>query len=253
MRFTPQLRALDWLVAKPIAHRGLHDEAKGLVENCEASFEAAIAHNFSIETDVELSKDGEAMVFHDDTVERVLDDFGPVKNFTVAELKKMRYRQGADRIQTLNELMEQINGRATVVVEIKSLWDDDFTLTDRTLEVLTNYHGPHCVMSFDPALIARAAAILPDTVRGITADRVIDPYYNFMPVSKRLAMQQLSHLPETRPDFISFDFSQLPFGPVTAFRAAGNPLVTWTIRSPEQARMARRYCDQVTFEKFVPA
>lgn len=253
MRFTPQVRALDWLVAKPIAHRGLHNEAKGLVENCESSFAAAIQNSFSIETDVELSKDGEAMVFHDDDVDRVLDAKGAVKSFTCAELKKMSYRQGRERIQTLGELVEQINGKTTLVVEIKSLWDDDFTLTDRALKVLARYKGPYVVMSFDPDLIARAAATYPDVIRGITADRVIDPYYDMLPITKRLSMQNYWHLPFTRPHFVSFDFSQLPFQPITQFRAAGHPILTWTIHSDEQASFARRYCDQITFENFIPA
>lgn len=252
MRDTPQLRALEWLVAKPIAHRGLHNEALGLVENCEGSFAAAISHGFSIETDIELTKDGEAVVFHDDDVDRVLDAKGPVKNFTTAALKQMRYRRGQDRIQTLSELLEQVAGKTTLVVEIKSLWDDDYTLTDRALAVLAKYQGPVCVMSFDPSLIARAAAIAPHIVRGITADRVTDPYYDPLPLAKRLSMQTYSHLPQTRPDFISFDFMQLPFQPITEFRSVGHPILTWTIRSEAQAAQARLHCDQITFENFVP-
>ncbi len=151
------------------------------------------------------------------------------------------------------ELVEQINGKTTLVVEIKSLWDDDFTLTDRALKVLSGYNGPVCVMSFDPTLISRAAATYPDVVRGITADRVIDPYYNMLPIAKRLSMQNYWHLPFSRPHFVSFDFSELPFQPITLFRAAGHPILTWTIHSDEQAAMARRYCDQITFENFVPA
>jgi glycerophosphoryl diester phosphodiesterase len=253
MRFTPQIRALEWLVANPIAHRGLHHEAMGLVENCESSFAAAMREGFSIETDVELSKDGEAMIFHDDNVDRVLDAKGAVKSFTSAELKKMNYRQGRERIQTLAELLEQIRGKTTLVVEIKSLWDDDFTLTDRALKVISGYNGPVCVMSFDPTLIARAAVTYPDAIRGITADRVIDPYYNMLPIAKRLSMQNYWHLPYSRPHFVSFDFSQLPFQPITQFREAGHPILTWTIHSDEQAALARRYCDQITFENFIPA
>ena len=253
MRFTPQLRALDWLVAKPIAHRGLHNEAIGHIENCESSFEAAIAHGFSIECDIQLTADGQAVVFHDDEVDRVLGGTGKVKQFTVRELKAMAFKQGKDKVQTLAELLEQVAGRTTVVIEIKSLWDDDFTLTDHAVEVLSSFGGPYALMSFDPDLIARVTETAAYTVRGITADRVIDPYYNPLPVAKRLDMQNFSHLPQTRPHFVSFDFSQLPFQPITEFRAAGYPIITWTIRSQEQAVAARRWCDQITFENFVPA
>ncbi len=251
MRFTPQLRALDWLVAKPIAHRGLHHEAIGRVENCESSFEAAIAMGFSLECDIQLTADGQAVVFHDDEVDRVLDGKGKVKQFTFQEIKALVFKQGRDRVQSLAELIEQVAGRATLVIEIKSLWDFDFTLTDHAVKVLSTYGGPYALMSFDPDLIARVAATASSTVRGITADRVIDPYYNPLPVAKRLAMQSFSHLPQTRPHFVSFDFSQLPFQPITEFRGAGYPILTWTIRNPKQAAAARRWSDQITFENFV--
>ena len=253
MRFTPQLRALDWLVARPIAHRGLHDEARGRVENCESSFEAAIANGFSIECDIQLTDDGHAVVFHDDEVDRVLDGKGKVKQFTLQELKAMALKQGKDRVQSLAELVEQVAGRTTLVIEIKSQWNFDFTLTDHAIDVLSTYGGPYALMSFDPDLTARVAATSFSTVRGITADRVIDPYYNPLPVAKRIAMQTFSHLPQTQPHFISFDFSQLPFPPITEFRDAGYPILTWTIRNPQQAVAARRWCDQITFENFVPA
>src|SRR5437016_6130404 len=124
MRFTPQLRALDWLVHRPIAHRGLHNEKIGAVENCESSFAAAIARGFSIECDIQLTADGEAVVFHDDEVERVLDGKGKVKSLTTREIKAMAFKQGKDRVQTLAELLEQVAGRTTLLIEIKSLWDD---------------------------------------------------------------------------------------------------------------------------------
>ena len=253
MRFTPQLRALDWLVAKPIAHRGLHDEALGLVENCEASFEAAIGQGFSIECDIQVTADEQAVVFHDDDVDRVLGGTGKVKHFTVRELKAMAFKHGKDRVQTLAELLEQVGGRSTLIIEIKSLWDDNYILTDHAVHVLSSYQSPFALMSFDPNLIARVAATAPSIVRGITADRVIDPYYNTLPVAKRLAMQTYSHLPQTRPHFVSFDFTQLPFQPITEFRDSGHPIITWTIRSEEQEATARRWCDQITFENFNPA
>ncbi|MBG1231630.1 glycerophosphodiester phosphodiesterase family protein [Aestuariivirga litoralis] len=253
MRFTPQLRALDWLVAKPIAHRGFHDEKNGHVENCESSFAAAVAQGYSIECDIQLTKDGQAVVFHDDDIDRVMQGHGRVKDFTTRELKAMSFKQGKDRVQTLAELLEQVAGRTTLVIEIKSLWDDDFTLTDHALNVLADYTGPHALMSFDPDLVARVAATSSGTVRGITADRVIDPYYEPLPVAKRVAMREMSHLPQSQPHFISFDYRQLPFQPITEFQAAGFPIITWTIENDAQAKQARRWCDQITFENFVPA
>ena len=124
----------------------------------------------------------------------------------------MRFKQGKDKVQTLAEFLEQVDGRTTAVIEIKSLWDDDFTLTDHAVQMCWRITpGPYALMSFDPDLIARVAATAPDTVRGITADRVIDPYYDPLPVAKRVAMREMSHLPQSQPHFVSVDFRQLPF------------------------------------------
>ena len=189
MRFSPQMRDLKWLVAKPIAHRGLHDASKGIVENCESAFALAIKHGYAIECDIELTKDGEAVVFHDDEIDRLMDGKGMVKTFTTTELKQKKYRQCKDKIQTLDELLEQVDGRSTLVIEIKSLWDEDMALTHRALDMLADYNGPYALMSFDPHIVACVAERSPATVRGITADRVTDPYYNNLSLARRLEMQ----------------------------------------------------------------
>ncbi len=253
MRFSPQMRDLKWLVAKPIAHRGLHNESKAIVENCESAFAAAIKHGYAIECDIELTKDGEAVVFHDDEIDRLMDGKGAVKSFTTKELKKKKYRQGKDQIQTLGELLDQVNGRTTLVIEIKSLWDEDMTLTQRALDVLADYDGPYALMSFDPHIIACVAERSPVTVRGITADRVTDPYYNMLSLARRLEMQSFSHLPRSKPHFVSFDANGLPFAAVGEIRDRGHPVICWTIRSPKQAAQALRYADQITFENYHPA
>lgn len=250
MRFSPQLRDLHWLVERPIAHRGLHDTSR--MENSQSAFAAAIKHNYAIECDLQLSKDGEAMVMHDEALDRVMDHEGWLKNFTVHELKAMVYKFGKDRMQTLGELLEQVNGRVTLVIELKSEFKGELGLVRRAIEVLESYLGPYCLMSFDPEMIAAVAEISPTTVRGITADRVIDPYYQPLSFERRLALREFSHLPETRPHFVSFNFKELPFQPVSQIHAAGHPVIGWTIRSAAEAAQARRYSDQITFEGFLP-
>jgi glycerophosphoryl diester phosphodiesterase len=252
MRFTPQMRALDWLVSKPIAHRGLHVEANGIVENSESAFANAMAKGLSMECDIQLTADGHAVVFHDDEVERVLDGKGKVKSLTLAQIKHMKFRGGNDRVQTLPEMLEQVAGRETLVIEIKSLWDNDMTLTRHVVDILGHYKGPFAIMSFDENIVACAAELAPNIVRGITADRVTDPYFNILPVERRIAMQSLDHLPRSKPHFISYYFRDLPFQPVGEIRRRGFPIITWTIRSDEEARIARRYSDQITFENYTP-
>ena len=243
--------ALGWLVARPIAHRGLHDKAKGVIENTESAFAAAIRHAYAIECDLQMTGDGEAVVFHDETLDRVTTDSGPVRGRSAAELRRVAFKAGRDRIQTLAELLEQVDGRVPLVIELKSHWDGDVALAARALAVLAAYRGPYGLMSFDPDLVEALRRRSPATVRGIAADRAADPYYEFLPPDRLLELRGFAHLARTEPHFISFDYRELPFAPVTEFREAGNPVITWTIKSPEAAVQARRYCDQITFEGFL--
>ncbi len=243
-------RALEFLTARPIAHRGLHDLAKGAVENTASAFAAAIAGGYAIECDLQLTMDGEAVVFHDEQLERLTESTGMVKDRTAAEMKSLVIRNSQDRVQTLRELLDQVQARVPLVIELKSHWDGDERLAERALAVLKSYDGPYCLMSFDPDIIAAVRRLSPETIRGIVAERAFDPYYDALPREKQVELRTFSHVARTRPDFVSFYFEELPWAPVSALRAKGTPVITWTIRSASEARQALRHCDQITFEGF---
>ncbi len=251
MRFSLQMRRLDWLVVRPIAHRGLHDKLHGIIENTAGAFTAAVAGNYAIECDLQISADGEALVFHDDTLDRLTDESGPVKARTTKELQRIAIRDSGDRMQTLGELLDQVDGKVPLAIELKSHWNGDVALAAQAMKVLESYPGPYALMSFDPDMVAAVAELSPRAVRGIIADRTVHPYYNDLPVEQRIALRHFTHLPRTRPHFLSYQFRDLPFAPVQQFRAAGFPVITWTIRSREEESQALRYCDQVTFEGYI--
>ncbi|MFN4143209.1 glycerophosphodiester phosphodiesterase family protein [Aestuariivirga sp.] len=244
-------RAADFILARPIAHRGLHDIAKGIVENTSSAFQAALDHGYAIECDLQITKDGEAVVFHDETLERLTQAAGRVKDLTAAEMKQLAIRHSQDHVQTLAELLEQVAGRVPLIIELKSHWDGEERLAARALEVLKDYPGPHALMSFDPDAVAAVRRLSPQTIRGIVAERAFDSYYDALPLAKQIELRTFSHVERTRPDFVSFYFDELPWAPVSALRASGKPVITWTIRSPQQAWRARRHSDQITFEGFL--
>jgi glycerophosphoryl diester phosphodiesterase len=243
---------LDWLTAKPIAHRGLHNSKLGIIENSRSAFDAAIKGGYPIECDLQLTKAGEPIVFHDENLGRLSKEAGPVKDRTTTELQQIGLRGSKDRIQSLSELLRQVHGQVPLIIELKSHWDGNTVLADRAIDGLAGYGGPYALMSFDPALIEAVRHLSPDTVRGIVADRVSDPFYSALPFSRRLELRHFSHFMKTMPHFISFEWTGLPFAPVSALRRCGFPLICWTIRSPEAASKARRYADQITFEGFSP-
>src|SRR5262245_59652130 len=144
---------LDWLTARPIAHRGLHDAANGVIENTASAFNAAIAGNYGIECDVQISADGEAMVHHDDALGRLTEGSAALATLSAGEIKAVKFKATPDRIMTLGELCDLVGGRVTLTVEIKSRFDGDLRLVHRTAQVLGAYRGPVAAMSFDPAPI----------------------------------------------------------------------------------------------------
>ncbi|MGD0023965.1 MAG: glycerophosphodiester phosphodiesterase family protein, partial [Xanthobacteraceae bacterium] len=161
--------SLDWLTARPIAHRGLHDAARGVIENTAGAARAAIAGGYGIEVDVQVSADGEAMVHHDDVLGRLTEGEGRLDAFTAAQLKRVPFRGSDERMMTLGDLCDLVGGRVTMLVELKSRFDGDGRLPVRVAAVLDRYRGPVAAMSFDPRQLALLRQESPRLVRGIIA------------------------------------------------------------------------------------
>jgi glycerophosphoryl diester phosphodiesterase len=188
------MRAPDWLTARPVAHRGLHDISRGIVENMPGAVQAAVAGNFSIEVDIQLSADGEAMVHHDHALGRLTDATGEVVGKTAAELKAVRFKDTDERMMSLSDLCTLVAGRVPLVIEVKSHFDGDRKLVRRMAEVLASYQGPAVGMSFDPDQVAALRELLPARPRGIVAQRSYeDEYWNYLTQPQRDSMLYLRH------------------------------------------------------------
>lgn len=242
---------LAWLTARPIAHRGLHDAANGIVENSPSAIAAAADAGYSIELDVQLTADGDAVVFHDETLDRLTDERGAVMQRSCAELRATAYSTGSDRIASLAEILALVAGRVPLVIEIKSLWGHAGPLERRVAEQLRDYRGDVAVMSFDPRTVAEMRRIAPHLTRGIVASRYAAPEeWPHLDAAQRLCLRHLLHALKTRPQFVSYDANGLPAPAPWIARAMGVPVITWTIRSEAERARALRWSDQVTFEGF---
>jgi glycerophosphoryl diester phosphodiesterase len=248
------MRAPDWLTARPVAHRGLHDAARGIIENMPGAAQAAVAGNFSIECDIQLTSDGEAMVHHDDALGRLTEGSGALLDKTAAELKAVKFKDTPECMMSLGDLCTLVAGRVPLVIEVKSHFDGDRRLVTRMAEVLASYQGPVVGMSFDPDQVLALREKMPTLPRGIVAEReyTAADWPEATPAQRR-GMEHLRHAFRTRPHFVAFWVNELPAAaPWIARNIFGLPLLTWTVRTPEQRERAARHADQMIFEGFRP-
>src|SRR5450759_3176007 len=205
------MAGLAWLTARPIAHRGLHDASAGVIESTASAFSAAIAGGYGMETDLQISANGEVMVHHDDALCRFTEGSCRLCDMASVEIKRVRFKTSADRILTLGELCDLVGGRTTLVLELKSHFDGDRRLAQRAADVLANYAGPVAMMSFDPAMIEVVRWIAPDLTRGIVAERHYAHHeWDRIPRSEKSRMAFLLHANRTRPQFIAYGVKDLP-------------------------------------------
>ena len=167
-----RLNAPAWLTARPIAHRGLHDVENGVVENTLAAAAAAVAQTCAIECDVQLSRDEEVFVFHDDTLDRLTDATGALIEKSAAAIARTHLSRatGDTKIPTLAEFLALVAGRVPVVCELKSRFDGDVRIGDRVAALAAGYEGPLALKSFDPAVISHLRVLGSDRPLGMIAE-----------------------------------------------------------------------------------
>jgi glycerophosphoryl diester phosphodiesterase len=231
---------ISWLTQRPIAHRGYHDMNKTRWENTLSAARAAIERNYAIECDVHLSADGVPVVFHDSELERLTGQKGFIYEKTAAEMAAMKIGGTDDHAPTLRELLEVIDGRVPLVIELKGIEGKDNGLVKAVASVLSGYQGKAAIMSFDHWLVRRFAEDAPGIPGGLTAEgkgiRDIELHFSMLahPIS-----------------FVSFSVSDLP-NPFISFvrEKLAMPVITWTVRDQQARDTTARYADQVTFEGY---
>ncbi|RVQ69690.1 glycerophosphodiester phosphodiesterase [Croceicoccus ponticola] len=230
----PPVTGQEWLGEWTYAHRGLHGLAS--TENSPAAFDAAIRAGLGIECDVQASADGEAMVFHDWTLDRLTDEAGPLRERSAEQLSHLALHSGGT-ISRLHDVLRQVDGKVPLLIEVKSkrgmVWKP---LCRSVVAALSDYRGIAAVMSFDPRIVRWFASTLPYRPRGLVTGRED---------RGRLAyrMQREVYILYCRPTFIACDIRDLPDPALARHRANGTPLLTWTVRSPELMARARRHAD----------
>lgn len=236
----------------PIAHRALHGE--GVPENSLAAVRAAVAAGYGIEIDVQPSADGVAMVFHDYVLDRLTGESGPVSARSAAELGAIRLTGGAEGIPTLAEVLEAVAGQVPLLIEIKdqdgAMGPDIGGLGRAVADALAGYAGPVAVMSFNPHAVAEMAELAPEIPRGLTTYGFDDADARRLPEPQRAQLAGIADFNRVGASFISHDRRDLAAPRVAALKAAGVPVLCWTVRSEREESQARQIADNITFEGY---
>ena len=232
---------IAWLTETPIAHRGLHDEAAGVYENTLSAARAAMEAGYAIEVDLQFSSDGLPMVFHDYTLERMTSRSGNMRDLDEKELSNLTIKDTNDTIPTLKKLLELIDGRVGIVLELKGLFGKDDGFIKSVSDALSGYKGNVVIMSFAHHLLEDAREFAPHLPLGLTAEGDDKAYSAHRSIAEKCDV-----------DFLSYEAGNLECRFVAEFKQTGRPIICWTIRSQEEMRECLTFADQPTFETFRP-
>ena len=236
----PEADRVAFLGGQPYAHRGLHGGA--IVENSRAAFRAAIEGGFGIELDVQAAHGGEPFVFHDATLDRLTDAKGALWDRVGHELDGIRLKGTEETIPRLGEILALIDGRVPLLIEVKAKGRSIGAFCLGVRRALEGYRGPVAVMSFNPEVGHWFHAHAPRIVRGLVVTEE----------GKRgLRGRAERHVAlwHAKPDFLAYDIRDLPGRFPAQQRARGLKLLTWTVRTAEQERIASAAADAIIFER----
>ena len=227
------------------AHRGLHGES--VPENSLLAFELAVKEGYGIELDVQLSADGEVMVFHDYKLARMTGCEKKLCELTVEELSELRLKGTEERIPTFREVLKLVNGRVPLLVELKGE-STDTSLCPKVAELLREYKGAYCIESFNPLLIGKMKKQLPGAYYGLLYTNTCKDRKKYSPLNIVISCMGLNFI--ARPDFIAYNhkYRNALVVKITTclFRA---PKFVWTVKGEEAIREARERGEHPIFER----
>jgi glycerophosphoryl diester phosphodiesterase len=231
-----------WLLEKPIAHRGSHDDK--IPENSLGAFKRSIELGLPIELDVHLLKDNKVVVFHDEELERLTGVKGMISHCDSKMIKDFRLLGTDEPVPLLSDVLDLVNDQVPIILEIKNT-DYDGRLEDCVCDLLKNYNGRVAIQSFNPLSLIHCRKKAPERPRGI----LTAAEYDDLPFYKRWVLNSYLLLPRVKPSYIAHECASLDFLSLKTFRKLELiPIIAWTIRSESDLDFAQQRCQNVIFE-----
>lgn len=232
------------------AHRGLFDNDNGIPENSMKAFRRAVEAGYGIELDVQLTKDGVPVIFHDFTLNRMCGVSGKVENMTYAKLNKLSLLHTDEKIPKLKDFLDMVNGQVPLIIELK-IESVNLALCPAVQSLLEDYKGVYCIESFNPLALLWYRRKHKEVMRGqLSTNFRYDGNY------KNVTFFFLTHLLTncaTRPDFIAYNchFKTEP-GRRICRNLYKNLAVAWTVKNQKQLESLKKDFDLFIFESFIP-
>lgn len=235
---------MNWNRYKYIAHRGLYDRID-TPENSIKAFKNAIEKGYAIELDLNMSKDGYLVVFHDDSLKRMTGLKASITSLELSEIKKQKLLGSDNIIPTFEDVLMLVNGRVPLMIEVKT--NERYKeLLSKLMLMLEKYDGEYIIESFDPRVVYWLKKKYPKVVRGqIAGKRIVDIKSKVL----RWFLGIMAFNPFTKPDFISYLYTQIDEKFYMKQKKKGREVAAWTLKDDGEYRKIKDYCDMVIFEK----
>ncbi len=241
---------LDWIIARPIAHRGFHDNESEYPENSLAAFERAVKNEYPVELDVRLLKDSEVVVFHDKSLDRMTKHEGMIKDCESDQIRQIKLLESQQPLPLLSEVLDAVAGRIPLIIEVKNEDHRVGPLEKSLWQRLSSYKGKYVIVSFNPFTLKWFRKNAPEVIRGQLSS---DFHGEDIPFYTKFLLRNLLLNLASKPDLILYDIRCLPYWAAARARKKGFPLLGWTTRSQEDHTTALKFCDNVIFEGYQPS
>ena len=233
------------------AHRGFHQRPDA-PENSLEAFRCAVDRGYGIELDVHLLKDGTLAVLHDSSLKRMTGREGNIEDLTAKDLPSCFLGKSKETIPTFRQVLDLVDGRTPLIVELKAFNGNDVALTDKACKMLAGYRGLYCIESFSPLVVRHLAKHYPDIVRGqLSMNFLKTP--GTLPLPEAFVGTFMLHAFLGRPDFVAYQYKDRKnLGNRFCLHILGKKGAAWTLRSDEDLKQAQKEGLWPIFERFEP-
>ncbi len=243
------MKDLSWLKENLIAHRGLHSQDLSVPENSLLAFKKALDRGYSIELDINATKDGIVLAFHDFNLKRLCGVDLNLSDVTYEEIKHLKIHQTDEKITLLKDVLNLVDGQVPLLIEFKP-HGDIHILCESFMKTINDYTGKYAIFSFHPKVVGWFKKHHPDIIRGQIAE-----YFKENKDMGRFSKYLLKSMffnRWTKPDFISYGIKDLPNKYVDRLYKKGLTVISYAAKTEQEFDFVRSNYHNVVFEYFEP-